>query len=49
MPDSFRCSQYITAVDTPLYRSNDIILLADPAKNLKLIMKDGKIYKNTIK
>lgn len=27
----------------------DITLLADPEKNLKLIMKDGKIYKNTIK
>jgi imidazolonepropionase-like amidohydrolase len=26
----------------------DISLLADPAKNLKLIMKDGKIYKNTL-
>ena len=25
----------------------DISLLADPAKNLKLIMKDGKIYKDT--
>jgi len=23
-------------------------LLADPEKNLKLIMKDGRIYKNTI-
>jgi imidazolonepropionase-like amidohydrolase len=27
----------------------DITLLADPEKNLKLIMKDGKIYKNTLK
>ena len=26
----------------------DITLLADPEKNLKLIMKDGKIYKNTV-
>jgi imidazolonepropionase-like amidohydrolase len=26
----------------------DITLLADPAKNLKLIMKDGKVYKNTL-
>ena len=26
----------------------DISLLADPEKNLMLIMKDGKIYKNTI-
>jgi len=27
----------------------DITLLADPGKNLTLIMKDGKIYKNTLK
>jgi len=26
----------------------DITLLADPEKSLKLIMKDGKIYKNTL-
>jgi imidazolonepropionase-like amidohydrolase len=26
----------------------DITLLADPERNLKLIMKDGKIYKNTL-
>ncbi|UCH23197.1 MAG: amidohydrolase family protein [Deltaproteobacteria bacterium] len=26
----------------------DITLLADPEKNLQLIMKDGKIYKNTL-
>jgi imidazolonepropionase-like amidohydrolase len=26
----------------------DILLLVDPEKNLKLIMKDGKIYKNTL-
>jgi imidazolonepropionase-like amidohydrolase len=26
----------------------DIALLADPKKNLQLIMKDGKIYKNTL-
>jgi imidazolonepropionase-like amidohydrolase len=26
----------------------DITLLADPGKNLQLIMKDGKIYKNTL-
>ena len=26
----------------------DISLLADPEKNLKVIMKDGRIYKNTI-
>jgi len=26
----------------------DISLLADPEKNLKVIMKDGKIYKNTL-
>ncbi len=27
----------------------DILLLADPDKNLKIIMKDGVIYKNTLK
>jgi imidazolonepropionase-like amidohydrolase len=27
----------------------DITILANPDKNLKLIMKDGKIYKNTLK
>ncbi len=27
----------------------DISLLGDPEKNLKVIMKDGKIYKNTLK
>jgi hypothetical protein len=26
----------------------DINLIADPAKNLLVIMKDGKIYKNTL-
>ena len=26
----------------------DISLLADPAQNLKLIMKDGRIFKNTL-
>lgn len=26
----------------------DITILSDPDKNLKLIMKDGKIYKNTL-
>ena len=26
----------------------DISLLADPEANLKVIMKDGKIYKNTL-
>ena len=26
----------------------DIELLVDPEKNLKVIMKDGKIYKNTL-
>ena len=26
----------------------DILLLVDPEKNLKIIMKDGKIYKNTL-
>ena len=26
----------------------DIALVADPAKNFVVIMKDGKIYKNTI-
>lgn len=26
----------------------DITLLADPEKNLRLIMKDGKLYKNTL-
>jgi imidazolonepropionase-like amidohydrolase len=26
----------------------DILLLVDPEKNLKVIMKDGKIYKNTL-
>jgi imidazolonepropionase-like amidohydrolase len=27
----------------------DINLVADPAKNFLVIMKDGKIYKNTLK
>lgn len=27
---------------------DDITLLADPGKNMKLIMKDGKIYKNAL-
>ena len=27
----------------------DILLLVEPEKNLKVIMKDGKIYKNTLK
>ena len=27
----------------------DITILAEPDKNLSLIMKDGKIYKNTLK
>ncbi len=27
---------------------DDIMLIADPAKNLAVIMKDGKIYKNTL-
>jgi imidazolonepropionase-like amidohydrolase len=27
---------------------NDITILADPEKNLRIIMKDGKIYKNTL-
>jgi len=26
----------------------DILLLTNPEKNLSLIMKDGKIYKNTL-
>ena len=26
----------------------NIDLVADPAKNFKIIMKDGKIYKNTL-
>ena len=26
----------------------DILLLEDPQKNLKIIMKDGVIYKNTL-
>ena len=26
----------------------DVSLLADPDKNLRLIMKDGEIYKNTL-
>ena len=26
----------------------DILLLTDPDKNFKIIMKDGKIYKNTL-
>ena len=26
----------------------DITLLADPEKNIQLIIKDGKIYKNTL-
>ena len=32
--------------DDPL---KNILLLVDPEKNLKIIMKDGKIYKNTLK
>jgi imidazolonepropionase-like amidohydrolase len=27
---------------------SDIKLIADPEKNLKIIMKDGRIYKNTL-
>jgi imidazolonepropionase-like amidohydrolase len=27
---------------------DDILLLTDPQKNLNLIMKDGKIYKNQL-
>jgi imidazolonepropionase-like amidohydrolase len=27
---------------------DNINLIADPAKNFKIIMKDGKIYKNTV-
>ena len=27
---------------------NNINLIADPANNFKIIMKDGKIYKNTL-
>jgi len=27
---------------------DDILLLTDPKKNLNLIMKDGKIYKNQL-
>ena len=26
----------------------DIMLLVNPEKNLRLIMKDGKVYKNTL-
>ncbi len=26
----------------------DITILADPDKNVKMVMKDGKIYKNTL-
>ena len=26
----------------------DILLLVDPEKNIGLIMKDGKVYKNTL-
>jgi imidazolonepropionase-like amidohydrolase len=26
----------------------NINLIADPAKNFKIIMKDGKVYKNTL-
>lgn len=26
----------------------DIKLIADPERNLKIIMKDGRIYKNTM-
>jgi imidazolonepropionase-like amidohydrolase len=26
----------------------DLCILADPKKNLKLVMKDGKIYKNEL-
>ena len=29
-------------------RIADIKLVADPAKNFVVIMKDGKIYKNTL-
>ena len=32
-------------VGNPLENIN---LIADPAKNFKVIMKDGKIYKNTL-
>lgn len=28
---------------------NSILLIADPGKNFVVIMKDGKIYKNTVK
>ena len=27
---------------------DDLALVADPAKNFKIIMKDGKIFKNTL-
>jgi imidazolonepropionase-like amidohydrolase len=27
---------------------DDISLIADPAKNFRVIMKDGRIYKNTL-
>lgn len=32
------------AITKPIF----LLLLAYPEKNLKLIMKDGKIYKNTL-
>ena len=32
----------------PFILTRDITLLADTEKNLALIMKDGKIYKNTL-
>jgi imidazolonepropionase-like amidohydrolase len=27
---------------------DDLDLVADPAENFKVIMKDGKVYKNTL-
>jgi len=33
----------------PFILTKDITLLADAEKNRKLIMKDGKIYKKTVK
>jgi imidazolonepropionase-like amidohydrolase len=27
---------------------NDLALVADPAKNFKVIIKDGKVFKNTL-
>lgn len=38
--------------DILIYNRNpfeDVAVVADPENNLKLIIKDGKVYKNTLK